>query len=132
MRCSREPCLRSPRPESWGQPSLPRDPGRGGIICSAGCGPGDSLGILSYSHPHTHIPLGFPSGSAVKNLPATQIRVDTGLIPGLGRSPGEGNSNPCQYSCLGNPTDRGAWRGYSPRGHKELDMTEHTRTHVVL
>ena len=32
-----------------------------------------------------------------------------GLIPGLGRSPGEGNGNPLQYSCLGNPTDRGAW-----------------------
>ena len=33
-----------------------------------------------------------------------------GLIPGLGRSPGEGNGNPLQYSCLENPTDRGAWR----------------------
>ena len=32
-----------------------------------------------------------------------------GLIPGLGRSPGEGNANPFQYSCLGNPMDRGAW-----------------------
>ena len=35
---------------------------------------------------------------------------DTGSIPGLGRSPGEGNGNPLQYSCLENPTDRGAWR----------------------
>ena len=34
----------------------------------------------------------------------------TGSIPGSGRSPGEGNGNPLQYSCLGNPTDRGAWR----------------------
>ena len=34
---------------------------------------------------------------------------DTGLISGLGRSPGEGNGNPLQYSCLENPTDRGAW-----------------------
>jgi len=34
---------------------------------------------------------------------------DTGLIPGWGRSPGEGNRNPLQYSCLGNPMDRGAW-----------------------
>jgi len=32
------------------------------------------------------------------------------LIPGLGKSPGEGNGNPLQYSCLGNPTDRGAWQ----------------------
>ena len=35
---------------------------------------------------------------------------DLGLIPGLGRSPGEGNGNPLQYSCLENPMDRGAWR----------------------
>ena len=34
---------------------------------------------------------------------------DVGLIPGLGRSPGEGNGNPLQYSCLGNPMDRGVW-----------------------
>ena len=46
----------------------------------------------------------------VKNLPANPG--DTGLIPGLGRSPGEGNDNPLQYSCLRNPTDRGAWWGY--------------------
>jgi len=35
---------------------------------------------------------------------------DSGSIPGLGRSPGEGNGHPLQYSCLGNPMDRGAWR----------------------
>ena len=45
-------------------------------------------------------------GSAVKNLPANAG--DAGLIPGLGRSPG-GGDNPLQYSCLGNPIDRGAW-----------------------
>ena len=45
-----------------------------------------------------------------------------GLIPGLGRSPGEGNGNPLQYSCLENSTARGA--GYSPWGHKESDMTK--------
>ena len=42
----------------------------------------------------------------VKNRPAMQ---DPGSIPGLGRSPGEGNGNPFQYSCLENPMDRGAW-----------------------
>ena len=43
----------------------------------------------------------------VKNL---SIMQETwGSIPGLGRSPGEGNGNPLQYSCLGNPMDRGAW-----------------------
>ena len=45
---------------------------------------------------------------------------DLDLIPGLGRSPGEGNGNPLQYSCLENPMDR----GYSPWGRKELDMTK--------
>ena len=44
--------------------------------------------------------------------------VDLGLIPGSGRSPGEGNGKPLQYSCLGNPMDRGAWRGYHPWGCK--------------
>ena len=66
---------------------------------------------------------------------------DPGSIPGSGRSPGEGNGNPLEYSCLKNPTDRGAWHN-SPWGCKELDMTErlsvhttacahtHTRTHT--
>ena len=47
----------------------------------------------------------------VKNLPANVGDTrDVGLIPGSGRSPEEGNGNPLQYSCLGNPTDREAWR----------------------
>ena len=50
--------------------------------------------------------LTFPGSSAVKNLPALQV---TWVQP-LGRSSAEGNGNPLQYSCLGNPTDRGAWR----------------------
>ena len=50
---------------------------------------------------------GFPGGSEIKNLPANAG--DIGLIPGLGRSPGEGNGNPRQYSCLENPIDRGVW-----------------------
>ena len=61
----------------------------------------------------------------VKNPPATQESVcsagDPGLIPGSGRSPGEGNSNPLQYSCLGNSMDRGEWwatvRGVARVGH---------------
>ena len=47
---------------------------------------------------------------------------DVGSIPGLGRFPGEGNGNPLQYSCLGNPMESLA--SYSPWGCKELDMTE--------
>ena len=48
---------------------------------------------------------------------------DLGSIPGSGRSPGEGDGNPLQYSCLENPMDGGAW-GASPRGRKESDTTE--------
>ena len=53
------------------------------------------------------ISLGFPGGSAVKNPPANAG--DTSSIPGSGRSPGEENGNPFQYSCLRNPMDRGVW-----------------------
>ena len=48
-----------------------------------------------------------PVAQLLKNLPAKAE--DLGLILGLGRSPGEGNGNPLQYSCLENPVDRGAW-----------------------
>ena len=54
---------------------------------------------------------------------------DLGSIPGSGRSPGEGNGNPVQYSCLENPMDRGSLVGYSPRGLKESDMTERLHFH---
>ena len=49
----------------------------------------------------------FPGGSDGKE--SAYIAGDLGSIPGLGRSPGEGNANPLQYSCLENPMDRGAW-----------------------
>ena len=53
---------------------------------------------------------GFPGGSVLKNLPADAGDArDAGPIPGWGRSPGGGNGNPLQYSCLGSPMDRGAW-----------------------
>ena len=63
----------------------------------------------------------------VKSTPvsAGDIRAE-GLIPGLGRSPGEGNDNPLQYSCLENPMDRGAWRATVHRVAKEVDTTEVT------
>ena len=53
---------------------------------------------------------GFPGGSDSKELPGMQE--NPGSIPGLGRSPGEGNGYPVQYSCLENSMDRGAWRAY--------------------
>ena len=52
-------------------------------------------------------PLGFPGGSEVKTSACNAG--DPGSIPGSGRSPGEGNGNPLQYSCLENPMEGGAW-----------------------
>ena len=55
--------------------------------------------------------MGFPGGAVVKNLPANAGATgDAGSITGSGRSPGERNVNPLQYSCLGNSKDNGAWR----------------------
>ena len=65
--------------------------------------------------------LGFPGGPVVKNPPANAG--DVGLTPGLGRSPGVGNGNPLQYSCLGNPMDRGAWWAIVHGVTKELNRT---------
>ena len=58
------------------------------------------------------------------------------MIPGSGRSPGEGNDNPLQYSCLENPHGQTSLVGYSPWGCKESDTTErlsaHTHTHTHI
>ena len=64
--------------------------------------------------------MGFPGGSVVKNLPANAG--NTGSVPGLGRSTREGNGNPLQYSCLGNPIDRGASLTVILRVTKESDV----------
>ena len=62
----------------------------------------------------------------VKNVPASAGGTrDAGLIPGLGRSPGVGNGNPFQYSCLENPLDRGAYQSIVHRVTKKSDTTEH-------
>ena len=61
---------------------------------------------MCFSFVYSVLNKGFPGGSVVKNLLVNAG--DAGLIPGLGRSPGEGNGNPLQYSCLENPMDRGA------------------------
>ena len=74
----------------------------------------------------------FPGGSDGKATLTLTLTVtlsacnagDLGLIPGLGRSPGEKNGYPLQYSCLENSVNRGAWRATVHRGHKESDTTE--------
>ena len=65
---------------------------------------------------------GFPGGSVVKNLPANAV--DSGLVSGLEKSSEEGNGNPLQYSCLGNPRDRGDWWATVHGVTKESDVTK--------
>ena len=76
--------------------------------------------------------MGFPGVSDSKES-AGNVE-DLGLIPGLGRSPGEGNGNPLQYSCLENSMDRGAWQAavWGRRvGHNSAtDAHTHTHTHT--
>ena len=68
--------------------------------------------------------MGFPGGSAVKNLPVnTGDARNSGSIPGLGRCPGEGYGNPLQYSCLKISTGRGVWQVIF-HGVSEFDTTE--------
>ena len=67
----------------------------------------------------THL-MSFPGGGGKESTINVE---DMGLIPGLGKSPGERNGNPIQYSCLGNPIDRGAWWATVHRV-TELDVTE--------
>ena len=64
----------------------------------------------------------FPGGTVLKHTPANAG--DTGLIPRLGRSPGGGNGNALQYSCLENPHEQRSLVGYSLWGHKESDRTK--------
>ena len=67
----------------------------------------------------------------VKNLPANAGDLgDAGLIPGSGKSPGEGNGNPLQYSCLENPMDRGTWWAMVHGVAKsQMQLSTHTHTH---
>ena len=84
----------------------------------------------THTHTHTHTAalivathcLGFPGGSDGKESGCNTG--DLGSIPGSGKSHGEGNGNPLQYSCLGNPMDRGNWWATVQRGRTESDMTE--------
>ena len=70
---------------------------------------------------HGSVYVRLPGGSVKKN-PPTHTR-DTGSIPGSGRSSAEGKGNPLQYSCPGNPVDRGVWQTTVHGVAKELDMT---------
>ena len=74
--------------------------------------------------------MGFPGGTVVRNQPVNaRDEGDTSLILGSGRSPGLGDGNPLQCSCLENSMDRGDWWAPVPLGCKESDMTEHACPH---
>ena len=73
--------------------------------------------------------MGFPGGSDGKESTCNAGEMgDLASVPGLGRSPGEGNGYPPQYSCLENPHGHRSLAGYSPRGRKESDTTERLST----
>ena len=63
--------------------------------------------LMEFKSGNTFFALGFPGGPEVKNPPADAGNL--GSVPELGISSGRGNGNPLQYSCVGNPMDRGAW-----------------------
>ena len=83
----------------------------GAVLCYVGC---LTASLVSSQ--------GFPGSSDGKE--STCNEGDLGSIPGSGRSPGEGNGNPLQYSCLENLKDGESCDGLHPWGHKELDLTE--------
>ena len=72
---------------------------------------------------------GFPGGPVVKTPSASAG--DAGVIPGVGRSPGKGKSNPLQCSCLENPKDRGAWRAMVYRVTKSWTRLKQLRTSLA-
>ena len=87
--------------------------------------------MLFSFYSHYNETTGFQVVLVVKNLPANagDIR-DSGLIPGLGRSPVEGNGNPLQYSCLEDPMDRGAWCAIVPGVTKSQTPLKQLSTHA--
>ena len=96
--------------------------GKPGVLQSMGSQKSDTTEQLNWTPTTTNSYMSnFPGASVVKNLPANAT--DIGSIPGSGRSPGEGDGNPLQYSCLGNPTDGGVWRATVHGIAKESDVT---------
>ena len=87
----------------------------------------------THTHTHTHVKFDFQVVPVVKNLPANAgDKRDVSSIPELGRFPREGNSNPFQYSCLGNPKDRGPWRATVHWGCKRIGNDRATKEQQFL
>ena len=75
-------------------------------------------------------PVTFPGDTVAENAPASQDTDETGFSPWVRKVPGEGNGDPPQYSCLGKPMDRGAWRSRGVHGVAESGRRQHTRMHT--
>ena len=80
------------------------------------------LTVSSHWQQDLYFPLGFPGGSEGKESACNAG--DLGSISGWARAPGEGSGNPLQYSCLGNPMDRGAWQATVHGMTRESDTAE--------
>ena len=91
------------------------------MISRSGRSPGEGIGYPP------QVFLGFPGGSVSKE--STCNAGDLSSIPGLGRSPGEGHSNPLQYSCWENPHGQRSLAGYSPWDREESDTAKHRAQH---
>ena len=93
----------------------------------------DALAVINYEI-HWTIPLDFPGGSDGKA--SAYNAGDPGSVPGLGRTLGEGNGNPLQYSCLENPMDRGSWQatvsGVTKSWTRLSSLTDFTFTGQLL
>ena len=95
-----------------------------------------SMHVCVYIYTHKIRLCGSPGGSVVKNSPANaRDAKDVSLIPGLGTSPGEGTSNPLQYSLWENPFDRGTWpvtvHGVTKDGTRIINWA-HTHAHKII
>ena len=86
--------------------------------------------VQKEAYVHTYTCVGFPHSSVVKESDCNAG--DLGLIPELGRSPGEGNRNPLQYSCLENPMDREEPGRLQSMGSQESDKTEQLSMHLYI
>ena len=106
------------------------------IACNNNCSSGFLLALpvkrerVSYLPPDCVQNRGFSMGSDGKESACNAG--DPGLIPGSGRSLGEGNSYPLQYSCLENPTDRGAWQAIIHGVAKSQTQLSHSHFHFHL
>ena len=76
--------------------------------------------------------MGFGLPHGLSSEESTCNAGDAGSIPGLGRSPGEGNGNSLHYSCLRNPTEKRCLAGYNPWGPRESDMTEQLNNNKTI